>query len=98
MPKFGLKPVAEPRNLLCDQATDLSCARRPDITVPGVDPQGRLLLLDVTTTNVGCNEAITKHKSATERSGAACGAEDRKVKDYEKCLDPSSTVAVTVRT
>ena len=58
--------------------------------MPGVDPQGKLLLPDVTTTNVGCKTAIEAYKSATDRGGAARGAEQRKATDYEKCLDPNS--------
>ena len=85
----GLKPIAEPRNLLHDQATGVSYDHRPDIALPGVDPQGKLLL-DVTTTSVGCKTAIKDYTSATDRGGAARGAEQRKVKDDEKCLDPNS--------
>ena len=58
--------------------------------MPGVDPQGKLLLLDVTTTSVGCKTADKDYKSVTDRGGAVRGAEQRKVKDYEKCLDPNS--------
>ena len=86
----GLKPIAEPRNLLHDQATGISCDRRPDIAAPGVDPRGKLLFLDVITTNVGCKTAIKDYKSATDRGSAARGAEQRKAKAYEKCLDPNS--------
>ena len=40
--------------------------------------------------NVGCKTAIKDYKPLTDRGGAARGAEQRKVKDYEKCLDPNS--------
>ena len=39
---------------------------------------------------MGCKTAIKDYKSVTDRGGAARGAEQRKVKDYEKCLDPNS--------
>ena len=58
--------------------------------VIGVDPLGRLLLLQSLQQDVGCKDALTKHKSATDRCGGERGAENRKVKDYESCLDSSS--------
>ena len=86
----GLKPIREPRNLLRDRVTDTACERRPDIALPGVDSQGRLLLLDVTTTDVGCTTALKTHKSVSERCGAARGAEAAKRGVYENLVDPNS--------
>ena len=86
----GLKPIREPGNLLRDRVTDTAFERRPDIALPGVDSQGRLLLLDVITTDVGCTTALKTHKSVSERCGAARGAEAAKRGVYENLVDANS--------
>ena len=86
----GLKPVLEPTNLLRHPETGAASQRRPDISVGGVDAQGRLLLLDVTTTDVSCGMNLDKHGSLGAIAGAARGAESRKVDSYEGCFDPAT--------
>ena len=86
----GLKPVLEPTNLFRHPETGAASQRRPDISVGEVDAQGRLLLLDVTTTDVSCGTSLDKHGSLGAIAGAARGAESRKVDWYEGCFDPAT--------
>ncbi len=84
----GLKPTTEPQNLLSNQTTGAPCQRRPDIAVGGVDPQGRVLLLDVTTTDPGCGRSLNTFHAASRRGGAASGAETGKQNMYHNMFDP----------
>ena len=86
----GLKPTLEPANLLYHPETGVACERRPDISVGAVDPQGRLLLLDVTTTDASCAKSVTQYRSAQTPAGAARGAESRKVDKYQGWTDPAT--------
>ena len=85
----GLKPTTEPANLLRNQETGAISERRPDISVGGLDPQGRLLLLDVTTTDPGCATSLNNGHAATQRGGAAAAAERRKQVAYADWIDPA---------
>ena len=85
----GLKPTTEPANLLRNQETGAISERRPDISVGGLDPQGRLLLLDVTTTDPGCATSLNNGHAATQRGGAAAAAERRKQVAYADWINPA---------
>ena len=86
----GLKPTAEPQDLLSNQTTRAPCRRRPDIAVGGVDPQGRVLLLDVTTTDAGCSHCVETRDAASRRGGPALGAEASKQYQYHNMFDAST--------
>ena len=74
----GLNPPTEPANLLRNQDKGSLSQRRPDLSVGGLEPQGRILILDVTTTDLGCATSPNTRHSETNRGGAAAAAECRK--------------------
>lgn len=81
--------MTEPTDLLRHQDTGTPCERRPDLAVGGVDAQGRLLLLDVTTTDPSCKSNLSKFKTASVQGAAAAGAEAAKEASYSDWVDPA---------
>ena len=55
-----------------------------------MDPQGRVLLLDVTTTDAGCSHCVETRDAASRRGGPAFGAEASKQYQYHNMFDAST--------
>lgn len=80
----GLEPICEPRNLLRDRTTHMSCERCWDNALPDVDPQGQLVLVRCSQLpTLGARQHSTRtctHMSIAKRGGTARDEESAKPK------------------